>query len=428
MGFLKELRSSLENPATPLSFPAEWLLDIFQGGRTDSGIRVSELTALQVTTVYACVDIISSNIARLPLNVYEITGDDASRLAREQDLHWLLHSEPNEEMTSFVFRKAMQCHALLWSNAYAEVERDAMGRPVALWPLSPAQTKPRRATEGFSWTAYNGEFITVKAGELFYSTTEGGTSHFPERPIHRLDMIHILGLSLDGRIGKEVVELSRQAIGLSLAAEKFGGKFFANGLRPSGVVTLPQNMKEQAVENFKRSLQESCGGENLQRPMVLEEGMTWTQQTTAPNDAQFLETRKFQREEHCAIFHVPPHMVGESGGTNRSTAEQLGMEFLTYTLSPWLEPWKQEMHRKLFPQRGRTANKFYPDFDVEDLMYPDADSRGKYYATLKQWGIANTDDIRRKLKWNPVGGKAGQTLWMPVNMMDADDPMTSSPM
>lgn len=426
--WLRQFRSSLENPATPLSFPAEWLLDIFNGGRTDSGIRVSELTALSVSTVFSCVDIVSSLLAMLPFNCYERLTPSGKKVAIDQDLQWLLHDEPNEEMTSYTFRKTMQCHALLWTNAYGEIERNGFNQPVAIWPRMPHKTRPRRALEKFSWTTQYGQLLTVDAGEMFYSTTEGvdPSSEVPERPIHRDDMIHILGLSLDGRLGKNVIDLSRQAIGLSLAAEKFGGKFFANGLRPSGVITVPHTMRPEAKENFKRSLQEAYGGENTHRPIVIDDGMKWEQASTTPNDAQFLETRKFQRSEIAAVFHVPGYMVGDAEQMNRANTEQLAIGLVNHTMRPWLEPWKQEFNRKIFPKRGRTANKFFTDFDLQDLLLPDSDSRGKYIALLKQWGVATTDDIRDMIGWNPIGKEWAKECWMPVNMVPASSPLPAA--
>jgi HK97 family phage portal protein len=423
MAWLKELRTSLENPSTPLSYPAEWLLDIFNGGRTDSGIRVSEMTALQVTTVYTCVDIISSSLAALPLNVYEQLEENATRLAWEQETHFLLHDEPNPEMTSYTFRKTLQAHALLWGNLYAEVQRDASNRPVHLWPRAPNQTKPRRAAERLAFRNPGGIPQVIEAGELFYVTTEGTSGG--ERFIPAGDMIHIPGLSLDGRIGKDIVGLARQAIGLALAMEKYGAKVFSNGLRPTGVVELPSTMKAPAIENFKRSIQEAYGGENQHRPIVLELGMKWTNQEIKNNEGQYLESRAHVREDLSAFFHVPVRMVGESGKANRSTSEQEAIEFVQYTLRPWTTPWEQELKRKLFPKQGRSAGKYFPGFDVEDLLLPDADSRGKYFALGKQWGFFNSNDVRKKLRMNPITGPAGEAYWMPVNMQDAASPMSA---
>jgi HK97 family phage portal protein len=426
-GFLPEFRSSLENPQTPLSYPAEWLLDIFNGGRTDSGIRVSELTALQVSTVYACVDLISGAMGATDLNVYEQLEPRGKRLAYEQDLHFILHDEPNAEMTAFTFIKTYMAHALLWSNAYAEIERDQANRVIALWPRSPVATKPRRTTEPVT---VQGERLEI--GTLIYETTDGqiAEENAPRQPrfILASNMLHVPGLSLDGRLGKPIIELTRQVMGLALAAEKFGGKFFANGIRPTGVVEIPHTMGEPALTNFKRSVNEAYGGENMMRPMVIEGGMIWKPSDIKPNEAQFLETRKHQREEVGAIFHVPVRMLGESGRVNRASAEQEAIELVQYTLRPWYKPLQSEFKRKLFVKQGRTAFRFFPAFYYQEMLTPDSESRAKLITVLRQWGLANADDVRELfLDWNPIGGPAGQTYWMPVNMMDASDPLKLSP-
>ena len=426
-GFLPEFRSSLENPSTPLSYPAEWLLDIFNGGRTDSGIRVSELTALQIATVYSCVDLISGGLAATDLNVYEQLDPRGKRLAYEQDLHFILHDEPNAEMTAFTFIKTFMAHALLWTNAYAEIERDQAGRVMALWPRSPIATKPRRTIEPIT---VQGERVPV--GSIIFETTDGQSvdPNQPQGPRFILaeNMLHVPGLSLDGRLGKPVIELTRQVMGLSLATEKFGGKFFANGIRPPFMVEIPHTMDKVALENFRRSLQESQGGENMLRPIILEKGMVGKPFEIKANEAQYIETRKHQREDIGAIFHVPIRMLGESGRVNRSSAEQEAIELVQYTLRPWYKPLQSEFKRKLFPKTGRTAFQFFPAFYYQELLTPDSESRAKLITVLKQWGVANTNDVRELfLDWNPLPGKAGETYWMPVNMMDASDPLALSP-
>jgi len=306
---------------------------MFNGGRTDSGIRVSELTALQIATVYSSVDLISGAMAATDLNVYEQLDPVGKRLAFEQDLHFILHDEPNEEMTSFTFIKTFMAHALLWSNAYAEIERDKANRVLGLWPRSPIGTKPRRVMERIlvqdEW---------VEPGRIIFETTDGqvGEENQPRSPrlVLSANMLHVPGLSLDGRLGKPVIELTRQVMGLALATEKFGGKYFANGIRPSGVVEIPHTMDPKALENFRRSIQEAQGGENMLRPMVIEGGMKWIPYDVKPNEAQFIELRKHQREEIGSIFHVPIRMLGESGRVNRSSAEQEAIELVQYTLMP----------------------------------------------------------------------------------------------
>jgi HK97 family phage portal protein len=431
MGLLRQFRSSLENPSTPLSYPAEWLLDIFNGGRTDSGIRVSEMTALQVSTVFACVQLISGAIGALDLNVYErLTVGTAKRLGKrlafDHDLFDLLQSEPNDEMTSFSFRKTLQAHALLWGNCYAEIQRDGANRIVALWPRNPARIRPYRLTDALT---INGE--TVPRGGLVYKTSEGTQTASvdptappyndgPERTILKEDMLHIPGLALDGRVGQSVIQLARQVVGLALATEKFGSKFFGNGARPYGVYSHPASLKAPALENLKRSLQEAYGGENAQRPMILEEGMSWKETSTKPNEGQFLETRQFQKSEICSVFLVPPHMIGDTEKTNRANTEEIGIEFVTFTLSPHTKAWQQELRRKLFPQVGRSANKFFAMFDTRPLTMPDAESRRNFYASGKQWGYLNTNMIAEMEHFNPVDHPSAEAFWMPINMQNME--------
>jgi HK97 family phage portal protein len=421
--WLLETRSSLENPQTPLSYPAEWLLDAFNGGRTDSGVRVSEMTSLQVSTVFACVQLIASTIGSLPLHVFELViakdKRTGKRIAPDHQAYELLRWQPNPEMTAFTFRKCLQAHALLWGNCYAEIQRDAANRPVGLWPRNPARTRPYRS-----------------AGELVYRTTEGmdeqtdvagAPPNAPERTIDADDMLHLPGLTLDGRLGQSVIHLARQAIGLSLATEKYGAKYFGNGARPGGVLTHPGKLKGEARENLKKSWMEAQGGENAHRVAVLEEGMKFEASASENEAAQFLETRQFQKSEICSIFSVPPHMIGETDKTNRANTEQIALEFLTFTIGPWIESWEQEARRKLFPGVGRSAGKFFPKFEIRRLMMPDAESRRNFYASGKQWGYLSTNDIHEFEDLNPVDDPAADAYWMPVNMQEMGKPPKPQP-
>ena len=433
MGFLqaigrayREFRGSLENPQTPLSYPAEWLLDIFNGGRTDAGIRVSELTALQVVDVFACVNLISGAMGMMDLHVSELVkmnnGRFAKRTAYEHDLYDLLENEPNPEMSAFTFRKTLQCHGLLWGNGYAELQRDNANRIVALWPRNPARIRPRRLTGP---AIVSGE--RLETGELVYSTTEGmeqlqmnpevpETGTGTERLILKEDVMHIPGLSLDGRLGQSTIWLARQAIGLSLAQEKFGAKFYGNGARPGGIITYPGKLKQEDREKMKQSWREAQGGENAGTVAVLESGMTWTEVSTKPTDAQAVESREYQREQTCSVFLVPPHMIGNSKSLNRANTEQIGIEFVTFTMGPHISAWQQEMKRKLFPKVGRTANKYLATFNTRPLVMPDAASKKAFYDSGKQWGWLSTNMICELEGFNPVDDPDADALWMPINM------------
>ena len=382
-----EQRSSLENPQTPLSFPAEWLLDIFSGGRTDSGIRVSELTALQVGTVYACVNVISSGMAGLPLHVYERLKEEddyvGKRVAYNHPLWDTFHNSPNNEMTRFSFIKTFMCHALLWGNGYAEIEYDAFGQIKNIWPRNPARTRPIRnvAPMEFQGTVY-------PPGTLMYETSEGiAGSDYPipdqatneilgrRRIILAEDMIHVPGLSLDGRLGQSTTYLARQIIGLSLATEKYGAKFFGNGARPAGILTMPGAMEDKAIEQLRRSWAEAHGGENQFRVAVLEDGVKFEKIAATPEEGQMLATRQYERTEVCAVFNVPIHMVAANEKGGKSNVEQSSLEFVNYCLHPWQTAIEMELERKCFPKIGRSANRYFPHFDTRRLLYPDAAAR-----------------------------------------------------
>jgi HK97 family phage portal protein len=429
---ITEARSSLENPQTPLSFPAEWLLDIFNGGRTDSGIRVSEMTALQADAVLACVRIICNGIASLPLQVYERQMKD-TRLAKvisyDHPLFDVLSLHPNPEMTAHTLLNVITCHALLWGNAYVEIQRDNAARVIALWPRNPARTRPVRLTRDavIEGTKY-------PAGTLVYHTSEtagdeiaaqDSTSNIiaPERIVLAEDMIHILGLSLDGRLGQSTVYLARQIIGLALASEKYGAKFFGNGAIPAGVLTVPSALEPKAAENLRRSWAEAHGGENSHKTAVLEQGVDYKVIGIDPQKSQFLETRKYQRISIASVFNVPPHMVGE-GESSKSTVEQTSIEFLNYCLYPWLDKYQQELKAKLFPLDNAKTKSFFVRFETHRLLYPNSDSRAKFYDSGKQWGWLNTNDIHELEDLNPVTDGSGEVYYIGVNMQDAANPMT----
>lgn len=412
-----ERRSSLENPQTPLSFPAEWLIEAWGGGATDAGIRVSEMTALQVSTVFACVQLISNAIAGLDLNVLERFQANnkrvGKRIADNHYLYDLLQSEPNHEMTSFTFRKTLMCHALLWGNMYAEIERNGAGQAIALWPRNPAKTKPHRV---------------LRSGMLVFKTSEGiddvsipgdemANASGQERTIFAENMVHVPGLAIDGRLGQSVAWLSRQMIGLALATEKFGAKLFANGARPGGILSHPGKLSQKAREVLKNSWHEAQGGENAHKVAVLEEGLTFTKVSETPEEAQFLQTREHQKLDICSVFSVPPHMIGDAGKAGgKNNLEQIGGEFVTFTLNPWLKSISQEFERKLFPRTGQSARKYFPHFDTRPLIMPDAASRKDFYGTGKQWGFLSTDDILEMEGLNPTDQPGSDLYWMPVNV------------
>jgi HK97 family phage portal protein len=317
-------------------------------------------------------------------------------------------------------------HDLLWGNAFAEIQRDNAAAIIGLWPRNPARTRAIRLIKPMLL-----EGTQYPAGTLMYETTESLMSSDPNvadqkdvslgarRLILAEDMVHVPGLSLDGRVGQSTVWLARQIIGLALATEKYGAKFFGNGARPAGVLTIPSAMQDTAVENLRRSWAEAHGGENKWKVAVLEQGVKFEKIAATPEEGQMLGTRQYERSEICAVFNVPEHMVASGDkGQGKSTVEQSSIEFVQYCLNPWIVSWQMELTRKLFPKMGRTANKFFPGFDKRHLMYPDADSRAKFYASGRQWGYLTKNDIRELEDLNPDESGAGDIYTVQVNMIN----------
>ena len=426
----RERRSSLENPQTPLSYPAEWLLDIFNGGRTDSGIRVSEMTALQVSTVLSCVNIVSNGVATLPRHIYELkrVGSRQSKtVAYEHKMYDLLAHEGNIEMSATILWRVFMVHALLWGNGYIEIERNGNNDIINLWPRNPARTRPIRALIDFTQ-----EGTKYPRGTMLYETYESmgesrilqddnpSNDYTPRRLILAEDMLHIHGLTLDGRLGSNTIQLARQTIGLALAQEKYGAKFYGNQAIPAGILSVAGDVTPIQWETIKRSWQEAYGGENVFRTGVLPPGVKYEKISATPAESMVLEGRKFERESIAALFNVPPHMIGEIQRSTKSTVEQTATEFVLFGLSPWLSVIEAELKRKLFPKNGRSAGKYIMKHDTRKLLYPDADSRAKFYIAGKQGGFLNTNDIRELEDMNPVEKPSGEIYWMPVNMVDAD--------
>lgn len=437
-----EVRSSLENPQTPLSYPAEWLLDIFNGGRTDSGVRVSELTAFQSVYFLACVDFIAGAVASTPIHVYErkILGNGRAShiIAYDHDLYELVHLEPNPEMSRYVFLKTFMAHVLAWNGGYAEIQRDAANQAVAFWPRNPYKTRPYRLhadirLDPVPWRPFP---VKLTAGTLVYRTTDGidatdETDTDAERPgssrfIPAEDMIHLPGLSFDGRIGQSVVWLARQTIGLALATEKFSAKYFANFAKPSGLLIAPGAITGEQKEQSKRSWMEAQGGENANRVATMFGGWDFKPISNKPDESQLNETELTLAQKITAFFHVPPHVVGLSQKSGRSNMEQEAQEITQYTLSPWFSGLRMEFKRKLFPSPGVgrvPRSPFYVDFDLTELLRPDAASRNNYYNSGKQWGYLNTNDVRAYEKLNPIEEPWAEDYWMPINMTLAYTPL-----
>lgn len=352
---------------------------VFRYGGSTAGKNVSETSAMQMTAVYACVRILSEAVAGLPLHLYRYGNKGTKEKAIDHPLYHLLHDEPNPEMTSFIFRETLMTHLLLWGNAYAQIIRNGKGEILALYPLMPNRMKVDRDN----------------AGEIFYEYTRSSgdarTSSGTVVLLKAKDVLHIPGLGFDGLVGYSPIAMARNAIGLAMATEEYGAKFFANGATPGGVLEHPGVLKDPArVRESWNSVYQGSG--NSHRIAVLEEGMKYTPIGIAPNEAQFLETRKFQINEIARIFRVPPHMVGDLEKSSFSNIEQQSLEFVKYTLDPWVIRWEQSIHRALLAKDEKDV--MFVKFNVDGLLRGDYASRMNGYAVGIQNGFMSPNDVR----------------------------------
>ena len=369
----------------------------FYMGGSSSGKVVTERSAMQMTAVYACVRILSEAIAGLPLHMYRYKDDGGKEKALDHPLYLLLHDEPNPEMSSFVFRETLMTHLLLWGNAYAQIIRNGKGEVVALYPLMPNKMTVSRDETGQLYYTYQKSQEELPKDNTYTVT------------LHPSDVLHIPGLGFDGLVGYSPIAMAKNAIGLAIATEEYGSKFFANGAAPSGVLEHPGTIKDP--QRVRESWMSQFGGSvNSNKIAVLEEGLKYTPISISPEQAQFLETRKFQINEIARIFRVPPHMVGDLEKSSFSNIEQQSLEFVKYTLDPWVVRWEQSIQRTLLtPEEKKT---YFVKFNVEGLLRGDYQSRMSGYATARQNGWMSANDIRELENLDRIPAEEGGDLYL----------------
>lgn len=366
-------------------------------GRTTSGKNVNEMTALQTTAVHACVRILAEAIASLPIHVYKYTDEGKEQDVNHQ-LYYLLHDEPNPDMTSFVFRETLMTHLLIWGNAYAQIIRDGRGQVLALYPLLPDRVSVKRDDKG----------------ELYYvyQRSEEDNPNFKDKGniiLKKSEVLHVPGLGFDGLIGYSPIAMAKNAVGMTLATEEYGASFFANGANPGGVLEHPGILKDPSKvrDSWNQVYQ---GTNNSHKVAVLEEGMSYKTIGIPPNEAQFLETRKFQINEIARLYRIPPHMVGDLEKSSFSNIEQQSLEFVKYTLDPWVVRFEQAFQKALLlPDEKKN---YFIKFNVDGLLRGDYQSRMNGYAIGRQNGWLSTNDIRRLEDMNPLSKEEGGDLYL----------------
>ena len=375
MGLISGLFRSRDKPKNSTAGSG---YSFFFGG-SSAGKSVNERSALQMTAVYSCVRILAEAVAGLPFHLYRYTQDGGKEKAIDHSLYRLLHDEPNPEMTSFIFRETLMTHLLMYGNAYAQILRNGKGEVIALYPLMPNRMRVDRDANGQLYYTYT------------RSSDEANTMQGTTVTLRPTGVLHIPGLGFDGLVGYSPIAMAKNAIGLAIATEEYGAKFFANGAAPGGVLEHPGVIKDP--DKLKASWNAAYQGSgNSHRIAVLEEGMKYQSIGISPEQAQFLETRKFQINEIARIFRIPPHMVGDLEKSSFSNIEQQSLEFVKYTLDPWIIRWEQSINRALLLPAEKDT--LFAKFNVDGLLRGDYASRMQGYATGIQNGFMSPNDVR----------------------------------
>ena len=370
----------------------------FLFGRTTSGKPVNETTAMQTTAVYACVRILSEAIASLPVHVYQYKDGGGKEMVIDHPLYQVLHDEPNPEMTSFVFRETLMSHLLIWGNAYAQIIRDGAGRVLGLYPLLPNKMDVQRDDKGEIYYVYSRS-----------SDENPNFKEYGDIKLKKEDVLHIPGLRFDGLIGYSPIAMAKNAVGMTLACEEYGASFFANGANPGGVLEHPGVLKDPSkVRDSWNAVYR--GTSNAHKIAVLEEGMKYQQVGIPPEEAQFLETRKFQINEIARLYRIPPHMVGDLEKSSFSNIEQQSLEFVKYTLDPWVIRWEQSLQKALLLPGEK--GKYFIKLNVDGLMRGDYQSRMNGYSIGRQNGWLSANDIREMEDMNPLSDEEGGNLYL----------------
>lgn len=384
-----------------------WPLDLIGNGflgvaPSQSGIIVNEFNALQCAAYFACVRIISDQIATLPLHVYEVQPDGSEVVASKHPYEPMLHKQPNPEVYASDFRQAGQGHLLMSGNCYIEMIENKGGRVAELYLRSPFRTFPYRKRDGSLW----------------YKTSDTMDGH--ERVLPAESVIHVRGFGLDGLVGLSPVKVyAKEVLGVDLAAQTYGAKFFANDARPGGYLKSAAPMKDQQKLAAVSSWNAAHTQGNQHRVAVLDGGMAWEKVGTPPEEAQFIATRQLNRAQIAAIFGVPGHLIGDDSDQPRAVLEQRGVEFLLYTIKPWALKWSQALTAKLFPEGGN----YIVRFDPTELERPTYDVLLKGIQVARYAGLMSMNDGRRALRLNVLTKENFETenpaekFMIPVNMM-----------
>lgn len=401
MSYLSRLLEQRQRIPDILSL--DGILRLMTGPDVYTGKLVNPTTALQLTAVYACIRLISETFATLPALVYRRLGNGKTR-AQNHSLYSVIHDISNPEQTSVEYRETCQAHLLLYGHSFSEISRNGAGQVKALWPIIPTRVYTQRNARN----------------EIVYLVDTSGQPVQSGQPARYARLSSDRVLHVSAMLGLSPISQARQALGMAMAAEEYGARFFANDSRPGGVLEHPGHLSDEASERLRVSWEASSGLANSHRVRLLEEGMKWQQIGIPPEEAQFLETRKFQVAEIARLFRVPPHMIGDLDRATFSNIEHQSIEFVTHSIRPWLVRWEQAIDKTLLTDSER--ENYFVEFLVDGLLRGDITSRYTAYATGRQNGWLNADEIREFENMNPIPDGSGETYLINGNMQPIPQP------
>ncbi len=404
MGFLDRLLTpgvEVRNEVIGTSFElSEYFKRFGFGSNSSAGISINPQSALSQTTVFTCINILAQTVGMLPLNVYRSTNEDGKRrrdLADDLGIFDLLHLKPNQFQTAFGFKSMMQGHVALTGNAYAFANKLRSGKIAELIPLHPNKVSVE---------------VDENWNKVFkYQNPKGGTDTYTIDQV-----LHVMGLSSDGFVGMSPIAFARNAIGLGLATELHGSRFFSGGGKPGGVLTHPKELGKEARVRLADDFDRDNQGEKSGRTLLLEDGLGWTQIGLSNEESQFLETRNFQRAEIASWWRIPPHMVNDLSRTIQANITELSRSFLINTLMPWLVNWEQSIDVTLL---ASIEKNLFSKFTVQAMLRGDAKSRAEFYKAAINDGYMNRNEVRALEEMNPVDGL--DEFLTPLNMREGSD-------
>ena len=366
-----------------------------------AGINVNEKKAMQFIAFFSCIRVISESIAVLPLKTYK--DSENKEIAKDHPVYKLLKKKPNSKMTIYTLKQITGYHLTTWGNAYWYIEFDERLRLKEIIPLLPDRTNP----------------ILTPSGDIIYSTTVDNQ----QMNLRSDQVCHFKGPSMDGIVGLSLLSLLKETIGLGLAANEYGARFFGQGTHIGGVLESPNKLSDIAYERLKKDMETNGGITNSHKLKILEEGLTFKRLGLPPGDSQFLETRKFQTEELARFFRVPPHKIGDLSKTSYNSIEQQDIEFFKDTLTPYLTMMEQEINSKIFIYKDEDL--YFVEHDINAILRGDVKTRYEAYAIARQWGWLSANDIRKKENEPPIEG--GNVYLSPMNMTPSTELGKPSP-